>query len=224
MGIHSICGGHMLTTEILLVCSEIGTLTEEIVVDNHRNIGAQLLVVLLVVNRLADWLAELEVGICLLICHLRAVDFIGVPSVTPRCTLECRVVVQLRLVAHLTAYAVVVEVLCTPTHLHTVLRLIEPAICQRSGACKRCVTIAVFVAVVLNGAVCSVRQDNGRKTLILRYRHCRREVDLGFEMGIEIYIEEESLLVGRLAMFEVNLTCNRLVTCGNRRNALRYLN
>ena len=73
----------MLTTTIGLVCSEVGILVEEVVVDNKCDVRAQLLVVLLVEYCATNWLTEFEVGVCLLICDNRAVDILFAPPVVP---------------------------------------------------------------------------------------------------------------------------------------------
>ena len=73
----------MLTTDKALICTKIGIFIEEVVVNHECDIRAQLLIVILVVDSLTNRLAELEVGVDLLILDLRAVDVGSVPILSP---------------------------------------------------------------------------------------------------------------------------------------------
>ena len=78
--------------------------------------------------------------------------------------------------------------------------------------------------VVTFGVHRAVSENDGRKPLVSRYGNRARKVHLGFQFAVEIDVEEQPFVVGRLAVFEVDLSSNRLVSGGYGRNALRYLN
>ena len=158
----------MLTACITLICTKICVLIEEVVIDNHRHIRAHLVVLILVKYRSTDRLTELEVCVCLLICNNRAVDILLTPPIVPRFAIF--ILLHRLLEAHLTTYSMVIYIFRTPTHLNTVVALIEPTIGNIELTSHRQVAVAVVIVVV---ALCinrRVRKDNCRKFLVFSYR------------------------------------------------------
>ena len=195
------------------VFSKIGVHIEVVHIDHQGQTRTLLLFVLLVPHGCTDGFAHLQVAVQPLVFNLRAVDVSSL-----------NLVELIGGVAHLSAHAVLIDKPPTPAPLRAVGSLIEPTVGHVYLAGHR--QVAEAVAIVVQGLSVArvVQQHIGSQSLLLVKCKRHSDINLGFELVVEVEVKEEFLLVGGLAVFEVNLAGHSLVARSNRSNTLRHLN
>ena len=209
--VHQVCQQRVLT-RLIVVKTKICILIVEVVVGNKSDTWAHLLFGLLVVDSSSHGRADLDIGVGVLVENIRSVDLLLPERVA-----------HISFIVDIATQTLVAGILCTPTHLHALLGLVEPAVSYIYLVRARHIPHSILVAIVTLGIHRAVCEDYGREALIFGYGDCRREVNLGLKFIVKVDIQEEALLIGRLAVLEVNLTRHRLVARRNRGDSLRHL-
>ena len=217
---------HGVLASVVIVQSEIGILAEMVVIGHEGEVRTHLVLLVGVVDGRSHGHADLEVGVGVAVADVRPVEghfLIGlrpVPVVAHGVAHGRRV-----LVAEHAAETVLLHELPSPADLRAVVGGIEPLVRHvdlvREGQVAEPVVVVVHPAHV--GVHRSVEQDDAREFLVLRHGECRREVHLGAQFVVEVEVQEEPLLVGGLAVFEVDLPGDGLMPGGDGGDALRDL-
>ncbi len=217
VGIHKV-ERHGILYDVGRIQTEIGVGRVVVVVEDHRQIvlyGVGLVAAECLLG--ADRYADLHVGVYVAVVYLRTV-YGGVG-----CSAGQHLVAHRVAVVHLSAQTLLVDNLPAPADLRATLGLVQPFVRHVDLVGLGHVDEAVVVVVVAARIHRAVGEDDRRQTLVARDGQCRREVDLGAQLAVEIEVEEQPLVVGGLAVFEVDLSGYGLVACRYRCHALGYL-
>ena len=217
MAVHRI-ERHRVFVAGVVVQSEVGALVEVVEIGHEGDVGTHLVLLVLVVDGGTDGHAQFDVAVETSVADLRTVERAAVQRAL------AHLVAHRIFVAHAAAETVLGRDLEAPAQLQSVVGGVEPAVGHVHRTRLRQVAEAVVVVVVGFGVHRTVCQHDRRELLVARHGQCRREVQLGFELVVEIEVHEEPFVVGGLAVFEIDLAGDRFVARCDRRNALRHLN
>ena len=211
---------------VVVVEPEVGLLAEVVEVGDERQVRTHLVLLLGIVHRRAHGHADLEVAVGVAVADVRAVEGHRLPGLLPVPVARHRLAHGRGiLVVEHAAQAVLLHELPAPADLRAVVRGVEPFVGHVDLIRERKVaeTVVVVIHLAHVGVHRAVEQDDARELLVAAYREGRREVHLRAEFVVEVEVQEEPLVVGRLAVLEVDLSGDGLVSGGDRRHALRHL-
>ncbi len=186
---------------VVIVQAEVCVLLEIVVVGDEGHVRTQFVLGLLVIHRGTDGHADLEIGVCAAVGYARAVN---------RLLLQHLVVERLAVI-HLAAQAVFTHIFPSPAHLRAVLGLPQPFVGYVYLVALGQVAESVVGLVIRLGVHRAVGHDDRREAFVGREGERCREVYLGAQLAVEIEVEEQTLVIGWLAVLHVDLSSDGLV-------------
>ena len=134
------------------------------------------------------------------------------------CILVIEHILSVGILQHLASESRVLKGTHAETDLHAVVSLVEPAVGKVELEHLRFIEERVAVHIMRLDVARHMTEDDGAPLIA----HLKRRSDVKVHLGIAHHgrIDEERLLVCRLAMFHIDLTCHRLYAVDNRRCTL----
>ena len=123
---------------------------------------------------------------------------------------------------HLAAYTAVIQSLDTKAHLHPAFIIIKPPIGYVQMCRTGLVPESVSVHVVIHKRMRRMRHQDSRP--LAAYLQGGRRVKLPHQHTVDEGIEEQRLLIRRLAVLDIDLAGYCLHSVDDRRGSLGYLN
>ena len=205
---------------LVVVQTEVGVFVEMVEVGHEREVRTHLVLLVGIVYRGSDGRTYFKIAVRAAVADLRSVKRARlVPFLA-------HLVAHRILIVEHAAQPVLLHELPAPANLRAVVGGIEPLVGDVELVGQRQVAEPVVVVVHLAhvGVHRTVQQDHARQFLVLGDGKRRRDIGFGTQLVVEVEVHEQPLVVGRLAVFEVDLARDGFMAGRNRGHAFGNLN